>query len=118
MTINLMFASDAGEMTVRFYLGVEYECPRGHRFFCSSPDKLFKAPTSGVFKVKYFTLSFNFMDHLEIITGEGVEPFDKGQQKWPLPFLDLAKLGHTLSENWRNGINIYDPFFFFFFFPL
>ncbi len=38
-------------MALRLYLGMEYECPRGHRFFCSGPDKIFKAPSSGIFKV-------------------------------------------------------------------
>ncbi|ELU16071.1 hypothetical protein CAPTEDRAFT_223495 [Capitella teleta] len=36
--------------SVRFYVGLEYECPRGHRFFMSGPEKIFKAPASGVFK--------------------------------------------------------------------
>ncbi|XP_076452120.1 LOW QUALITY PROTEIN: nonsense-mediated mRNA decay factor SMG8-like [Babylonia areolata] len=34
--------SDPAENTVRVYIGMEYECPRGHRFFCSSPDKVIK----------------------------------------------------------------------------
>ncbi|PVD35298.1 hypothetical protein C0Q70_02258 [Pomacea canaliculata] len=34
--------SEAGENTVRAYIGLEYECPRGHRFFCSAPDKVIK----------------------------------------------------------------------------
>ncbi|XP_050413442.1 nonsense-mediated mRNA decay factor SMG8, partial [Patella vulgata] len=33
---------DVGEVTLRVYLGNEYECPRGHRFFCSGPDKIIK----------------------------------------------------------------------------
>jgi protein SMG8 len=37
---------------VRYYIGVEYECQRGHRFFMSGPEKLFKAPASGIFKVE------------------------------------------------------------------
>ncbi|XP_014673337.1 PREDICTED: protein smg8-like isoform X2 [Priapulus caudatus] len=28
------------------YLGIEYECPRGHRFFCSGPDKMLKIPAN------------------------------------------------------------------------
>jgi len=41
---------DQGEVTVRIYLGNEYECPRGHRFFCSGPEKMLKVPPSGPFK--------------------------------------------------------------------
>ena len=44
-------SSGTGEKTLRVHLGFEYECPRGHRFFSSAPDKVFKAPASGVFKV-------------------------------------------------------------------
>ncbi|ESO91360.1 hypothetical protein LOTGIDRAFT_228810 [Lottia gigantea] len=33
---------DAGEVSLRVFLGNEYECPRGHRFFCSGPDKIIK----------------------------------------------------------------------------
>ncbi|EDO39578.1 predicted protein, partial [Nematostella vectensis] len=32
---------------VRAYIGDEYECPRGHRFICSGPDKMVKATSSG-----------------------------------------------------------------------
>ena len=42
---------DIGDLSVTVYLGHEYECPRGHRFFISSPEKIFKAPASGQFKV-------------------------------------------------------------------
>ena len=28
---------------VRSYFGLEYECPRGHRFFCSGPEKILKS---------------------------------------------------------------------------
>lgn len=33
--------------TVRAYIGLEFECPRGHRFICSGPDKMVKATSSG-----------------------------------------------------------------------
>ncbi|KAK7494187.1 hypothetical protein BaRGS_00014660 [Batillaria attramentaria] len=33
---------EPAENTVRVYIGMEYECPRGHRFFCSAPDKVIK----------------------------------------------------------------------------
>ncbi|XP_012940822.2 protein smg8 [Aplysia californica] len=36
--------------TVRVYLGMEYECPRGHRFFCSGPDKVIKVSTNSIVK--------------------------------------------------------------------
>lgn len=32
---------------LKAYIGNEYECPRGHRFFCSAPDKMVKASASG-----------------------------------------------------------------------
>ena len=34
--------SEPAENTVRVFIGMEYECPRGHRFFCSAPDKIIK----------------------------------------------------------------------------
>ncbi|GFS04651.1 protein smg8-like [Elysia marginata] len=36
--------------TVRVYLGMEYECPRGHRFFCSGPDKIIKVSSNSIVK--------------------------------------------------------------------
>ena len=41
-----------GEYSVRVYLGYEYECPCGHRFFCSGPDKMLKVPPNGMYKVR------------------------------------------------------------------
>lgn len=32
---------------VKAYIGNEYECPRGHRFFCSAPDKMVKVSATG-----------------------------------------------------------------------
>eukprot|EP00795_Rhopilema_esculentum_P006867 gene6867-12467_t len=32
---------------IKAYIGIEYECPRGHRFFCSSPERIAKASTTG-----------------------------------------------------------------------
>ena len=46
-----MTASMSVDYTVRIYVGFEYECPRGHRFLLSGPDKIFKAPPTGIFKV-------------------------------------------------------------------
>ncbi|KAI8796259.1 protein smg8 [Biomphalaria glabrata] len=36
--------------SVRIYLGMEYECPRGHRFFCSGPDKVIKVSSNSIVK--------------------------------------------------------------------
>ncbi|XP_071805949.1 nonsense-mediated mRNA decay factor SMG8-like [Asterias amurensis] len=36
--------------SIRAYIGNEYECPRGHRFICSGPDKIVKATSSGIVK--------------------------------------------------------------------
>lgn len=38
-------------MNLRIYLGDEYECPRGHRFFCSGPEKVIKVSSSSTVKV-------------------------------------------------------------------
>ncbi|XP_059470994.1 nonsense-mediated mRNA decay factor SMG8 isoform X2 [Neocloeon triangulifer] len=38
------------EFSVKIFLGIEYECPRGHRFMLSSPDKMLKASGSGIVK--------------------------------------------------------------------
>lgn len=38
-------------VTVRAFIGVEYECPCGHRFICSGPDRLVKLTNNGVIKV-------------------------------------------------------------------
>ncbi|XP_059178567.1 nonsense-mediated mRNA decay factor SMG8-like [Physella acuta] len=37
-------------VSVRVYLGMEYECPRGHRFFCSGPDKVIKVSSNSIVK--------------------------------------------------------------------
>lgn len=41
-----------GEVNLRIYLGDEYECPRGHRFFCSGPEKVIKVSSSSTVKVR------------------------------------------------------------------
>jgi protein SMG8 len=43
--------ADMADITLRLLIGFEYECSRGHRFFLSSPDRVFKVPQSGIFKV-------------------------------------------------------------------
>ena len=39
------------QQTVRGHIGMEYECPCGHRFFCSGPDKISKVTSNGNVKV-------------------------------------------------------------------
>ncbi|XP_065682232.1 nonsense-mediated mRNA decay factor SMG8 isoform X2 [Hydra vulgaris] len=34
-------------VSLKAYIGNEYECPRGHRFFCSAPDKMVKVSSNG-----------------------------------------------------------------------
>jgi hypothetical protein len=46
--------TEAAENTVRVYIGMEYECPRGHRFFCSAPDKVIKVLGNTAVKVLGF----------------------------------------------------------------
>lgn len=38
------------ELPVKIFVGVEYECPRGHRFMASTPDKILKATGVGTVK--------------------------------------------------------------------
>ncbi|XP_015514721.1 protein SMG8 isoform X1 [Neodiprion lecontei] len=38
------------EFVVKIFVGVEYECPRGHRFMASAPDKVLKATGTGIVK--------------------------------------------------------------------
>ena len=33
------------------YIGFDYECPIGHRFICSGPDRLVKISPNGIVKV-------------------------------------------------------------------
>ncbi|XP_042242622.1 protein smg8-like isoform X2 [Homarus americanus] len=41
---------DIHEFTVKIFLGVEYECVRGHRFMMATPDRHLKASPSGLVK--------------------------------------------------------------------
>ncbi|UYV68631.1 SMG8 [Cordylochernes scorpioides] len=43
-------STDSNQFTVKIFLGVEYECPRGHRFMCSAPDRVLRSTTSGLVK--------------------------------------------------------------------
>ncbi|XP_011266292.1 protein SMG8 [Camponotus floridanus] len=38
------------EFVVKIFVGVEYECPRGHRFMASAPDKVLKTTGNGIVK--------------------------------------------------------------------
>ena len=49
--IKHFFSSDTTEVNLRIYLGDEYECPRGHRFFCSGPEKIIKVSSTSSVKV-------------------------------------------------------------------
>ncbi len=40
-------------ISVRTYIGMEYECPCGHRFICSGPDRIVKVSTQGNVKVAF-----------------------------------------------------------------
>ncbi|XP_071455115.1 nonsense-mediated mRNA decay factor SMG8 [Hetaerina americana] len=41
---------DLSEFVVKIFVGVEYECPRGHRFMCSGPDRVLKTTNLGLVK--------------------------------------------------------------------
>ncbi|KAK4311693.1 hypothetical protein Pmani_016826 [Petrolisthes manimaculis] len=41
---------DGAEFSVKIFLGVEYECVRGHRFMMAGPDRPLKASPSGLVK--------------------------------------------------------------------
>ena len=38
------------DFTVKIFIGIEYECPRGHRFMSSSPGRVLKATGAGLVK--------------------------------------------------------------------
>lgn len=41
---------DLNEFSVKIFIGVEYECPLGHRFMASAPDKILKTCGQGIVK--------------------------------------------------------------------
>ncbi|UJR21134.1 hypothetical protein I4U23_024233 [Adineta vaga] len=43
-------SSSIWDVTIRVYIGCEYECPRGHRFLCSSPNHVIRVGPTGVVK--------------------------------------------------------------------
>ncbi|KAK6633972.1 hypothetical protein RUM44_004579 [Polyplax serrata] len=42
--------ADQSEFVVKIFVGVEYECPRGHRFMAAGPDKIMKTTNCGQVK--------------------------------------------------------------------
>lgn len=49
-TIRSRKSKGGKEFVVKIFVGVEYECPRGHRFMASAPDKVLKATGNGIVK--------------------------------------------------------------------
>ncbi|CAF3842401.1 unnamed protein product [Rotaria sordida] len=43
-------SSSIWDVTIRVYIGCEYECPRGHRFMCSSPNHVIRVGPNGIVK--------------------------------------------------------------------
>lgn len=43
--------SSMWDSTIRVYIGCEYECPRGHRFLCASPNHVIRVGPNGSVKV-------------------------------------------------------------------
>ncbi|CAN8016446.1 unnamed protein product [Ixodes persulcatus] len=41
---------DGLQFTVKVFIGVEYECPRGHRFMCAAPDRMLRSTSTGLVK--------------------------------------------------------------------
>ncbi|KAL3861502.1 hypothetical protein ACJMK2_007534 [Sinanodonta woodiana] len=41
---------EISEVNCRVFIGEEYECPRGHRFFCSGPEKIIKVSSTSTVK--------------------------------------------------------------------
>lgn len=51
--------SSMWDATIRVYIGCEYECPRGHRFLCASPNHVIRVGPNGSVKVRFFSQSFD-----------------------------------------------------------
>ncbi|CAF0990983.1 unnamed protein product [Rotaria sp. Silwood1] len=43
-------SSSIWDVTIRVYIGCEYECPRGHRFLCASPNHVIRVGQNGIVK--------------------------------------------------------------------
>jgi len=52
INFSVAASSSIWDVTVRIYIGCEYECPRGHRFMCSSPNHIIRVGPNGVVKVR------------------------------------------------------------------
>ncbi len=50
-TTSSSSGSANSSISIRAYIGMEYECPCGHRFICSGPDRIVKVSTQGTVKV-------------------------------------------------------------------
>lgn len=48
---ELELLESKSSLLIKAYMGMEYECPLGHRFICSGPDRLVKVSNNGVVKV-------------------------------------------------------------------
>ena len=51
---------DSSAISIRGFIGMEYECPCGHRFICSGPDRLIRVSSNGTVKVELTYLLNNF----------------------------------------------------------
>lgn len=49
----------AAPIVVKVYIGMEYECPCGHRFICSGPDRIVKVSSNGNVKVSFKKIKNN-----------------------------------------------------------
>lgn len=45
--------SNLSHFVVKIFVGVEYECPRGHRFMLASPDKVLRANSGKYLLINY-----------------------------------------------------------------
>ena len=46
------------QINLKAYIGMEYECPLGHRFICSGPDRLVKVASNGIIKDDAYKLLY------------------------------------------------------------
>jgi hypothetical protein len=60
-------SSSIWDVTVRVYIGCEYECPRGHRFFCSSPNHIIRVGPNGIVKVCSFFMEIFLYNNLFLL---------------------------------------------------
>lgn len=48
--LELLDKQKSKTVTIKAYIGLEYECPLGHRFICSGPDRLVRLSSNGSVK--------------------------------------------------------------------